>query len=107
MEESNPELPAVSVLMLEKHIIVFKATTFSPSIASILANLRLTQIWPQYTAATVDTLVNGEVGGPARQRGWRFMILEVSSNPGHSVIYLCHCQAVRTYQCQNTCATGV
>ena len=31
-------------------------------------------------------LVNGEVGGPARQEGWRFMILEVPSNPGHSVI---------------------
>ena len=31
-------------------------------------------------------LVNGEVGGPARQGGWRFMILEVPSNPGHSVI---------------------
>ena len=30
-------------------------------------------------------LVNGEVGGPARQGGWRFMILEVPSNPGHSV----------------------
>ena len=26
-------------------------------------------------------LVTGEVGGPARQGGWRFMILEVSSNP--------------------------
>ena len=32
------------------------------------------------------SLVNGEVGGPARQGGWRFMILEVPSNPGHSVI---------------------
>ena len=31
-------------------------------------------------------LVNGEVGGPARQGGWRFMILEVPSTPGHSVI---------------------
>ena len=31
-------------------------------------------------------LVNGEAGGPARQGGWRFMILEVPSNPGHSVI---------------------
>ena len=31
-------------------------------------------------------LVNGEVGGPAQQGGWRFMILEVPSNPGHSVI---------------------
>jgi len=31
-------------------------------------------------------LVNGEVGGPARQRDWRFVILEVPSNPGHSVI---------------------
>ena len=31
-------------------------------------------------------LVNGEVGGPAWQGGWRFMILEVPSNPGHSVI---------------------
>ena len=31
-------------------------------------------------------LVNGEVGGPVRQAVWRFMILEVSSNPGHSVI---------------------
>jgi len=32
------------------------------------------------------SLVNGEVGGPARQGGWRFMLLEVPSNPGHSVI---------------------
>jgi len=31
-------------------------------------------------------LVNGEVGGPAWQGGWRLMILEVPSNPGHSVI---------------------
>ena len=31
-------------------------------------------------------LVNGEVGGPAQQGGWRFMILEVPSNPGRSVI---------------------
>ena len=31
-------------------------------------------------------LVNGEAGGPAQQAGWRFMILEVPSNPGHSVI---------------------
>ena len=31
-------------------------------------------------------LVNGEVGGPAWLGGWRFMILEVPSNPGHSVI---------------------
>jgi len=31
-------------------------------------------------------VVNGEVGGPARQGDWRFMILEVSYNPGHSVI---------------------
>ena len=31
-------------------------------------------------------LVNGEVGGPAWQGDWRFMILEVPSNPGHSVI---------------------
>ena len=31
-------------------------------------------------------LVNGEVGGPAWQGVWRFMILEVPSNPGHSVI---------------------
>ena len=31
-------------------------------------------------------LVNGEVGGPAWQGGWRFMILEVPSNLGHSVI---------------------
>ena len=30
-------------------------------------------------------LVNGEVGGPAWQGGWRPMILEVPSNPGHSV----------------------
>ena len=34
-------------------------------------------------------LVNGEVGGPAQQGGWRFMILEVPSNPGHSVILNC------------------
>ena len=27
-----------------------------------------------------------EVGGPAWQGGWRFMILEVPSNPGHSVV---------------------
>ena len=31
-------------------------------------------------------VLNGEVGGPAQQGGWRFMILEVPSNPGHSVI---------------------
>jgi len=31
-------------------------------------------------------LVNGEVGGPAQQGPWRFMILEIPSNPGHSVI---------------------
>jgi len=31
-------------------------------------------------------LVNGEVSGPAWQGGWRFMTLEVPSNPGHSVI---------------------
>ena len=31
-------------------------------------------------------LVNGEVGGPSQEGGWRFMILEVPSNPGHSVI---------------------
>ena len=31
-------------------------------------------------------LVNGEVGGPAWQGGWRFMIPEVPSNPGRSVI---------------------
>ena len=31
-------------------------------------------------------LVNGVVGGPAWQGGWRFMILEVPFNPGHSVI---------------------
>jgi len=31
-------------------------------------------------------LVNGEFGGPARQEGWRYMILEGPSNPGHSVI---------------------
>jgi len=38
-------------------------------------------------------LVNGEVGGPARQGGWRFMILEVPSNPGHSVcVILCVCE---------------
>ena len=37
-------------------------------------------------------LVNGEVGGPAWQEGWRFMILGVPSNPGHSVI-LCGQQA--------------
>ena len=30
-------------------------------------------------------LVNGEVGAPARQGGWRLMTLEVPSNPGHSV----------------------
>ena len=35
-------------------------------------------------------LVNGEVGGPAWQGGWRFMILEVPSNPGHSVILCDH-----------------
>ena len=34
-------------------------------------------------------LVNGEVGGPAWQGGWRFMTLEVPSNPGHSVICRC------------------
>jgi len=31
-------------------------------------------------------LVNGEVGGPAWQGGWSLMILEVPSNPGHTVI---------------------
>jgi len=31
-------------------------------------------------------LVNGEVSGSAWQGGWIFMILEVPSNPGHSVI---------------------
>ena len=31
-------------------------------------------------------LVNGEVGGPVWPGGWRFMIVEVPSNPGHSVI---------------------
>ena len=32
-------------------------------------------------------VLNVEVGGPACSRGsWRFMILEVPSNPGHSVI---------------------
>ena len=31
-------------------------------------------------------LVNGEAGDPAQQGGWRFMIPEVPSNPGHSVI---------------------
>ena len=30
--------------------------------------------------------VNGEVGGPAWQVCWKFMMLEVPSNPGHSVI---------------------
>ena len=32
------------------------------------------------------SLANGEIGGPARQGGWRFMILEVPFNPCHSVI---------------------
>jgi len=31
-------------------------------------------------------LVNVEVGGPAQQGGWRFMILGVPSGPDHSVI---------------------
>ena len=32
-------------------------------------------------------VLNGEVGGPAcGGEDWRFMILEVPSNPGHSVI---------------------
>ena len=31
-------------------------------------------------------VLNGEVGGPAWQVGWRFMILEVPSNQSHSVI---------------------
>ena len=35
-------------------------------------------------------LVNGKVGGPAWQGGWRFMVLEVPSNPGHSVIQCVH-----------------
>jgi len=30
--------------------------------------------------------LNVEVGGPACGGGWSFMILEVPSNPGHSVI---------------------
>ena len=38
-------------------------------------------------------LVNVEVGGPARHGGWKFMILEVPSNPGHSVV-LCFCDSV-------------
>jgi len=33
-----------------------------------------------------SSLVNGEAGGPACGGGWSFMILEVPSNPGHSVI---------------------
>jgi len=33
-------------------------------------------------------VVNGKVGGPAWQGGWRFMILEVPSTPGHSVTSL-------------------
>ena len=40
--------------------------------------------WQRYFSSF--GLVKGEVGGPARQGGWRFMILAVSSNPGHSVI---------------------
>ena len=36
--------------------------------------------------AALGNLVNGEVSGPAWQGGWRFMTLEVPSNPGHSVI---------------------
>ena len=42
--------------------------------------------------------VNGEVGGPAwGRRGWRFMILEVPSNPGHSVIlwFTCSCVCLK------------
>ena len=31
-------------------------------------------------------LVNGEIGGPAWQGDWKFVILEVPSNPGRSVI---------------------
>jgi len=33
-----------------------------------------------------ELVLNVEVGGPALAGGWRFMILEVPSNPGHSVI---------------------
>jgi len=33
-----------------------------------------------------DLVLNVEVGGPAVVGGWRFMMLEVPSNPGHSVI---------------------
>ena len=31
-------------------------------------------------------LVNGEVGGPAWQGGWRFMILEVPSLPTQAIL---------------------
>ena len=31
-------------------------------------------------------VLNVEVGGPAQQGGWRFMILGVPSGPDHSVI---------------------
>ena len=46
-------------------------------------------------------VLNVEVGGPACGRGgWRFMILEVPSNPGHSVTrYLVF--AVVLYAVQN------
>jgi len=34
----------------------------------------------------VGLVLNVEVGGPACGGGWSFMILEVPSNPNHSVI---------------------
>ena len=44
-------------------------------------------------------LVNVEVGSPAWQGGWKFMILEVPSNLGHSVI----CESVI---CERQCTGG-
>jgi len=40
-------------------------------------------------------LVNGEVGGSAWQGGWRLMILEDPSNPGHSVILICDLKLIK------------
>jgi len=41
---------------------------------------------PGWRGPWATGLVNGEVGGLAWQEGGRFVILEIPSNPGHSVI---------------------
>ena len=47
-------------------------------------------------------LVNGEVGGPAQQGGWSLMILEIPSNPGHSVMSICTNESFKTIPIYNT-----